>query len=170
MKLKYFLRKPKYFHLGQGAEEGEEAAEEVEDHHGVWLEEGGVQSGGEEVEQEVEVGPEGEPGVVLPGLETLAVQEVVGWLPVVEGLVTVRDPGPDGRAQSGRQEQFERRGGWRRPGLLAAGQSHLDRRPLLGAAQLPPQLLQTPGLVSSLSGPAHCLISTSETSQSPYKE
>ena len=89
MKLKYFLRKPKYFHLGQGAEEGEEAAEEVEDHHGVWLEEGDVESGREEVEEEVEVGPEGEPGVVLPGLETLAVQEVVGWLPVVECLVTV---------------------------------------------------------------------------------
>ena len=139
--------KMKYFHLSQRAEEGEEAAEEVEDHHGVWLEEGDVQPGREEVEEEVEVGPEGEPGVVLPGLQALPVQQLVAGLPVVEGLVTVGDPGPDGRTQPGCQEQFERREGWRRPGLLAAGQSDLDWRPLLGAAQLPSQLLQTPGLV-----------------------
>ena len=72
-----FDKAGKYFHLGQRAEEGEETAEEVEDHHGVGLEEGGVESGGQEVELEVEVGPQGEPGLVLPGLEALPVQEVV---------------------------------------------------------------------------------------------
>ena len=78
-------------HLTEGTDEAEHAPEEVEDQHGVCLEEAGVDPARDGVGQDVEVGAEGELGVVLPGLEAVAVEEVVGGLPVVVGLVTVGD-------------------------------------------------------------------------------
>ena len=51
-------------HLRERADQGEEASEEVEDHHGVGVEESGVEGGREDMQQDVEVGPESEPGIV----------------------------------------------------------------------------------------------------------
>ena len=48
-------------HLAQGADEAQQAAQEVEDQHWVWLEESGVDPAWHRVHKDVEVGPQSEP-------------------------------------------------------------------------------------------------------------
>ena len=51
------------------------------------------------MQDDVEIGAESKLRVVFPGLHPLAVEKLVGGLPVVVGLVAVGDPGPHGGAQ-----------------------------------------------------------------------
>jgi hypothetical protein len=44
-------------------------------------------------------GHEDLPWVILPGLKSLSIDQLMCWLPVVVRLVTVRYPRPDRRAQ-----------------------------------------------------------------------
>ena len=82
---------------------------------------------GHGVDQDVQVGPEPVLGVILPGLESLAVKEEVERLPVIERLVAVRDEGPPCRDHAEGQEQLEAELDPRAPGLLSSsGRSSLD--------------------------------------------
>ena len=49
-------------HLAKSTDEAEETPEEVEDEHGVWLEDSGVDPGRQGVHQDVQVRTQSEPG------------------------------------------------------------------------------------------------------------
>ena len=53
--------------------------------------------------------PEGKLGRVLPGLESLAVDEEMHGFPVVVGFVTIRNDGPKGRRQPCREKELKGR-------------------------------------------------------------
>lgn len=50
-------------------------------------------------------------GRILPGLEAIAMGEVMGRLPVVEGLVAVLDWGKQSSNHAGSEKEIERRDG-----------------------------------------------------------
>lgn len=102
--------------LAECGGEGQDASQVVEDEDPVGLKDLGVEESRESVEPEVRIGADGEEGRILPGLKPGAVDEEMSWFPVVESLVAVGDVAPDGRAEPGREESLERRGGHRRPG------------------------------------------------------
>ena len=85
--------------VGARAQHRQQAPQEVEDVDAVGRSQTVKEPGGRGVHQHVEVGPEREPGRVLPRLLSGSVQQQVGRLPIVEGLVAVRN----GAADSGRQ-------------------------------------------------------------------
>lgn len=48
---------------------------------------------------------------ILPGLEAIAMGEIMGWLPVVERLIAVLDGREQGRDQACSKEEVEGRNG-----------------------------------------------------------
>ena len=74
--------------------------------------------GADGVDGDVEPAADGVVGRVLPGLQAVAMAEVVGGLPVVEGLVAVLDRGEEGGDGVGGQEDVEGRDGLDGEGVL----------------------------------------------------
>jgi len=63
------------------------------------------------VEACVGPGSDGKVGGVFPGLESVAVGEVVGGFPVVEHFIAVLDWGVEGREEMAGEEDVKGRGG-----------------------------------------------------------
>ena len=56
-------------------------------------------------------------GRVFPRLEAVAMAQIMGWFPVVEGLVTVLDGGEEGSNQVGSEKDVEGLDGFDRVGI-----------------------------------------------------
>ena len=57
--------------------------------------------------QDVEIRPEGKFRRIFPSLKPLSVDQKMGRLPEVVGLVTVGDDGPEGSRQTDCQDELE---------------------------------------------------------------
>ena len=98
--------------LAEGADAGQEVAEEVELGHLGRVRQQTTDVGAEGVDGDVQPAADGIVGGVLPGLQAVTMAEIVGGLPVVEGLVTVLDGGEEGGDDVGAQENVEGRDGF----------------------------------------------------------
>ena len=104
--------------LAEGADKGEQVAQEVELGHLGRVRKQAADVGAEGVEGHVQPAADGVVGRVLPRLQAVAMAEVVGGLPVVEGLVAVLDRGEEGGGEVGAQENVEGRDGLDGEGVL----------------------------------------------------
>jgi len=97
--------------LGEGADAGQEVAEEVELGHLGRMRQQTADVGAEGVDGDVQPAADGIVRGVLPGLQAVAMADIVGGLPVVEGFVTVLDGGEESGDDVGAQEDVEGRDG-----------------------------------------------------------
>lgn len=104
--------------LAEGAGGGQEVAEEVELGDLGRVRQQAAEVGADGVDGDVQPAADGIVGRVLPGLQAVAMAEVVGGLPVVEGLVAVLDGREEGGDGVGGQEDVEGRDGLDGEGIL----------------------------------------------------
>lgn len=108
---------PPHERLAEGADESQNTADKVElgDFVGVRKQPADIAHNG--MEGDVKPVSDGIVGRVFPGLEAIAVAQIVCWFPVIEGLVTVLDGGEQSSNQVGSEEDVEGRNGLDRVGI-----------------------------------------------------
>lgn len=99
-------------YLAESTDEGHDVSDEVElgQLGGLGKKPSNVSHDG--VNGNVQPAPDGVVGRILPGLQSIAMGEVMGRFPVIEGLVAVLDGGEEGRDQVGGQENIKGRDGF----------------------------------------------------------
>jgi len=93
--------------LAEGADKGEDIADKVELGNLGRMRKQAPKVADDGVEEDIGPATDGKFGRVLPSLEAIAVGDVVGRLPVVEGLVTVLDWGEERREKACRKKGVE---------------------------------------------------------------
>lgn len=97
--------------LTNGTYKGQAVADEVEFRNLGGLGQYPAHVAHDSVKRNVKPAANGIIGRILPGLEAIAMGEVMGRLPVVEGLVAVLDWGKQSSNHAGSEKEIERRDG-----------------------------------------------------------
>lgn len=93
--------------LAEGTDEGEDIADKVELGNLGRMGKQPPEVADHGVEEDIGPAADGELGRVLPSLEAISVGDVVGRLPVVEGLITILDGCEECREKACRKEGVE---------------------------------------------------------------
>lgn len=108
---------PPHKRLAEGADESQNIADKVELGDLVGVREQSADVAHDSMKGDVKPASDGIVGRVFPGLEAITVAQIMGWFPVVEGLVTVLDGGEESSNQVGSEEDVEGRDGFDRVGI-----------------------------------------------------
>lgn len=94
-------------HFDEGARYSQHKANKIEYHHRVGLQNAVVDECRYPMDKQIRVRAQSELGTVFPRLQTLAIDEIVKWFPVVERFVAVGDVRPKGGANASAEKRFE---------------------------------------------------------------